>query len=300
VADPDRPRAGRAVSMPTTTTTATAARTPLHVTAEVLSVKKVGAYHHLTLVAPGIPERFRPGMFVAVSVGGEVAQSRLARRSFWIHRVKPVGGYGATIELVVEAVGVGTRWLTGLAPGARVEMTGPLGRPFALPQEPVACLLVGEGYAAAPLFPLAERLRERGCAVTLVVAGADEAHLLSALEARRSARAVTVVTADGSVGSRGRVADVLDEVLTRSGAEVVYAAAPLGTLHAVAVAAEAHGAWSQTAVEQPLTCGTGLCQGCAVPVVGEDGVARLVRACVDGPVFRGDRVRWVELIGEEP
>lgn len=287
------------MSVPIPSPTATASRTPVHVTAELLSGKKVGAYHHLTFIAPGISERFRPGMFVAVSVGGEVAQSRLARRSFWIHRVKPIGGYGAAIELVVEPVGVGTRWLTTLAPGAKVEMTGPLGRPFALPQEPVSCLLVGEGYAAAPMFPLAERLRERGCAVTLVVAGADEAHLLSALEARRSARAVTVVTADGSVGVRGSVAGVLDEVLTRAAAEVVYAAAPLPTLHAVAAAAEAHGAWSQTAVEQPLTCGTGLCQGCVVPVVGEDGVARSVRACVDGPVFRGDRVRWVDLIGDE-
>ena len=91
------------------------------------------------------------------------------------------------------------------------------------------------------------------------------------------------------------MADVLDEVLDRAAAEVVYAAGPLATLHAAAAAAEAHGAWSQTAVEQPLTCATGLCQGCAVPVVGEDGVRRLVRACTDGPVFRGDRVRWADL-----
>jgi dihydroorotate dehydrogenase electron transfer subunit len=268
---------------------------PVHITGELLSTKRVGAYRHLTLVAPGIPERFRPGTFVAVSVGGDVAPTHLARRAFWIHRVKPVGGYGATIELVVEPRGVGSTWLAGLAPGARVALTGPLGRPFSLPQEPVGCLLVGEGYAAAPLFPLAERLRERGCTVNLVVAADDEAHLLSALEARRSARAVTVVTTDGSVGRRGAVADVLDETLQRSGAEVVYAAAPTATLHAVAAAAERHGAWSQTALQRPLTCATGLCQGCPVPVVGEDGVARLVRACVDGPVFRGDRVRWAEL-----
>ncbi|MGZ8750233.1 MAG: iron-sulfur cluster-binding protein [Pseudonocardia sp.] len=280
------------MSAPTTTTVS---RTPVHVSGELLASKKIGAFRQLTLVAPGIPERFRPGPFVARSVGGDVAPSHLARRAFWIHRVKPVGGYGATLELVVEPVGVGTRWLAGLAPGARIEVTGPLGRPFALPQEPVGCLLVGEGYAAAPLFPLAERLRERGCAVTLVVAGADEAHLLSALEARRSAKSVTVVTGDGSVGRRGQVADVLDEVLGHCAAEVVYAAGPVATLHAVAAAAERHGAWSQTAVEQPLTCATGLCQGCVVPVVGEDGAARLGRACVDGPVFRGDRVRWDEL-----
>ena len=277
---------------------------PVHVTAELLATKRIGAFHHLTLVAPGVPERFRAGTFLAVSVEGSVGGSvdgsvetaHLGRRALWIHRVRPVGGYGAAIEVVVSPAGVGTRWLCGLASGARLQVTGPLGRPWALPKEPVACLLVGEGYAAAPLFPLAERLRERDCPVTLLVAGADEAHLLSALEARRSARAVTVVTGDGSVGRRGAVADVIDEALTKSGAEVVYAAGPLPTLHAVAASAEAHGAWSQTAVEVPLTCATGLCHGCAVPVVGQAGVARTARACHDGPVLRGDRVRWTELL----
>jgi len=270
-----------------------AQRGPVHVTAEVLATRRAGAYKVLTLAAPGIPERFRPGTFVAVSTG----EGRLARRALWIHRVKPTGGYGATLEVVVDPVGVGTRWLAGLPVGARLDATGPLGRAFSLPKQPVSCVLVGEGYAAAPLFPLAERLRERDCAVTLVVAAADESRLLSALEARRSARAVTVVTTDGSVGRRGSVADVLPEVLGQARAEVVYAAGPAATLHAVAAAAEDVGAWSQTALEAPMTCGTGLCQGCAVPVVGEDGVGRMVRACVDGPVFRGDRVRWDDLGG---
>jgi dihydroorotate dehydrogenase electron transfer subunit len=159
---------------------------------------------------------------------------------------------------------------------------------------------VGDGYAAAPLFPLAERLRERDCAVTLVVAAADESRLVSALEARRSARAVTVVTVDGSVGRKGVVADVLPEVLARAGAEVVYAAGPVATLHAVAQAAEDAGAWSQTALATPVPCGTGLCHGCGVPVVGEHGVAQVVRGCVEGPVIRGDRVRWEALLAPSP
>lgn len=261
----------------------------LHVTGEVLDARTIGAYRHLSVVAPGLAERFRPGTFVAVTLGDS---AHLARRSYWIHQVRPVGGHGPALQLVVEPAGTGGRWLAGLSAGARLTLTGPLGRPFALPKEPVTCLLVGEDVSAAPLFPLAERLRERGCAVHLLVAGRDEAHLLSALEARRSARAVTVVTADGSVGSRGRVADVVAETLARSGAEVVYAAGRHDTLHAVAAAAEQHGAWSQTAVEVDQPCATGLCHGCALPVVGEDGVARTVRACTEGPVVRGDRVRW--------
>ena len=129
---------------------------PVHVDAEVLATKRVGAFTHLTLVAPGVGERFRPGTFVAVRTADRARQSA---RPFWVPRVRPVGGPPAALQLVVEPRGPGSRWLAGLPVGARVPLTGPLGRPFALPKEQVACLLVGEGYAAAPLFPLAERLR---------------------------------------------------------------------------------------------------------------------------------------------
>ena len=286
MAPPDRSGADREV---------TSERGPVHVVAEVLSVKKLGAFRHLTLVAPGVAERYRPGNFVAVSVGDGPSRGLLARRSFWIHRVRPTGSHGATIELVVEPTGVGSTWLAGLSQGDRVELTGPLGRPFAQPKEPVTCLLVGEGYAAAPLFPLVERLRERFCVVTMLLGAPDEQHLFGALEARRSVTEVKVVTADGSVGTKGTIAQVVGEVVQKVEADVVYATGSRETLHAAALAAEEQGAWSQTALEVAQPCATGLCHGCAVPVVGEDGVGRRVRACADGPVFRGDRVQWAEL-----
>jgi dihydroorotate dehydrogenase electron transfer subunit len=275
-----------------TTTGAPGSRGPVHVRAEVVASRRLGAYRSLTLAAPGVPERFRPGNVVALSLGPE----RMARRSFWVHRVRPVGGLGATVEVVVEPRGPGSAWLAAQPEGSRLALTGPLGRPFALPREPVDCLLVGEGVAAAVLFPLAERLRERGCRVHLLLGARDEGHLLSALEARRTARSVTVVTADGSVGSRGELAPAVADQVARTAPDVVYAAGPAGTLHAVAAAAEAHGAWSQTAVEVRSACATGLCHGCPLPVVGEDGAPREVRACTEGPVVRGDRVRWAELV----
>lgn len=264
---------------------------PVHVRGEVVATKRVGAYRHLTLSAPGIPERFRAGGFVAVTVAGHVA-----RRALWIHRVRASSAFGPTLDVVVEVRGSGTAWLAAQPVGTRIAITGPLGRPFALPKDAVSCLLVGEGYAAAPLFPLAERLRERGCAVSLVVSAPDEAHLLAALEARRSARSVTVLTADGSVGQRGSVPDHVDDLVRRSDADVVYAAGPAAVLRSAAAAAERAGAWSQVAVECPTPCGTGLCHGCPLPVVGEDGVDRVVRACAEGPVVRGDRVRWDALV----
>jgi len=48
----------------------------------------------------------------------------------------------------------------------------------------------------------------------------------------------------------------------------------------------------QAAVEEAMACGVGVCMTCVLPVIGSDGITRMVRSCVDGPVFRGESVRW--------
>ena len=108
-------------------------------------------------------------------------------------------------------------------------------------------------------------------------------------------QSVAVTTEDGTLGDRGRVTDVLPALLDRTGSDVVYACGPMGMLAAVADLAARFGAHSQCAVEEAMACGIGVCMTCVLPVIGDDGVTRMVRSCVDGPVFRGDRVRWAEV-----
>ena len=262
---------------------------------EVVSVRRAGAYSVLTVTAPGVPELTRPGHFAALAIGDQQTSSLLLRRAFSIHGVQSRGIYGGTIDLVVSDVGEGTHWLLQRRRGDAVDIIAPLGRPFALPREPVACTLVGGGYGSAPLFMLAEHLRERGCRVDIVLGAATEQRLFGVLEAKRSATTVTITTEDGSAGERGRVTDYLERVMERAGAEVVYACGPMGMLAAVSEVAQIAGAYSQCAVEEAMACGIGVCMSCVVPVVGDDGVTRMLRSCVEGPVFRGERVRWDDI-----
>lgn len=271
-------------------------RTP-QVIGELIATRRVGAYHHLTFVAPAVAELARPGQFVALAVGGDTS-ANLLRRCFSIHRASsihqenPNAGPGGTVDIVVAARGPGTVWLTGLCPDDEVSIIGPLGRPFPLPNEPVATVLVGGGYGSAPLFWLASALRERGCRVEMVLGAATKDRLFGVVEASSVADRVTVTTDDGSMGLKGWVSDVLPDVVRRSRAAVVYGCGPMAMLKAVTDVAIAEGALAYVAVEESMACGVGVCMTCVMPVVGDDGLTRMVRSCVEGPIFGGDRVRW--------
>jgi dihydroorotate dehydrogenase electron transfer subunit len=271
---------------PLTTPAPRAERPPVQRVVEVVGCRPVDAYVELTLAAPEIAERAQPGQFVAFAVGGETS-ALLLRRSIAISTADD-----GLVTVVVSAAGPGSAWLTERRPGDTVDVVGPLGRPFPLPAEPVACVLVGGGYGSAPLFWLAEALSERGCHVEMVLGAASEDRLFGVVEARRTADGVTVTTDDGSSGRRGWVSDVLGDVIDRTSAGVVYGCGPMAMLRSVTEIATAHGAVAQVAVEESMACGVGVCMTCVMPVTGNDGVTRMVRSCVEGPVFRGDRVRW--------
>ncbi len=267
---------------------------PVQVRGEVLSRRRAGAYHLLELVAPGVADTARPGQFVALRVGGPVS-GLLLRRAFAIYRATPVGAYAGTVQIVVAARAAGTEWLAAVRQGEQLDVVGPLGAPFRLPTTAVGCVLVGGGYGSAPLFGLAEALRARDCRVDMVLGAATADRVFGALEAKRAASSVVVTTEDGSTGVQGRVSDVLPDVIEQSGALVVYACGPMPMLRAVSEVAASYATPCQVAVEEAMACGIGVCMTCVLPVTGDDGVTRMTRSCVDGPVFLADRVRWDEL-----
>jgi dihydroorotate dehydrogenase electron transfer subunit len=266
--------------------------------AQVLRVVRDGSYTRLAVHAPAIAEIARPGQFVAFAVGGPTSGLML-RRSFSIARVGP----GGTIEVVVAPVGPGTRWLTARVAGDRVDLTGPLGRPFPLPvaAEPghgPRTLLVGGGYGSAPLFALAAALRQRGCHITMALGAATEDKLYGVLEARRVSDVCSIATDDGSAGVTGRVTSAFDPTLSEI--DVVYACGPMPMLGAVARLAKSAGIPSYIAVEEAMACGIGVCMTCVLPIRPKGAPpsdVRMIRACTDGPVFPGEVVQF-DLIGE--
>ncbi len=154
------------------------------IVSEILDNRRVGGYHVLSLTAPGVAESVQPGHFVTMAMGGEES-SMVLRRAFAIHQVTSRGVYGGTLDVAISVQGRGTKWLSERRRHDTVNLVGPLGRPFTLPKQGVSCVLVGGGYGSAPLFLLAQTLRDRGCRVDIVVGAATEDKLFGVLALKR-------------------------------------------------------------------------------------------------------------------
>jgi dihydroorotate dehydrogenase electron transfer subunit len=269
------------------------------VRAEVLNTRRHGAYHSITIVAPEVAERVRPGQFL--SVGMPEGRSFLLRRHFSIHQASRRGGWAGTLEFIFDPAGAGTGWLAEAKAHQHLDVIGPLGKAFAYPTKLNVCLLVSEGHGAAPIYFLAQELRARGKRVDMIV-GAESADLIfKPIEGKRLSQAISIVTADGSLGDQGNVLDAFPGMLQATGAQVVYAAARRSTLRALAEICLERQIPSQMAVEEHMACGIGLCYTCVVPVIRRDGAGyENLRACTDGPVFNPARILWDRWMGDEP
>jgi dihydroorotate dehydrogenase electron transfer subunit len=261
------------------------------VRAEILSARKLGAYHSLTLVAPEIVERARPGQFLSVRMPEE--REFLLRRHFFIHQSSRRGGWAGTLEFAFDVAGPGTSFLSQTRAHRFLDVIGPLGKPFSYPKRLSNCLLIAEGHGAAPMYFLAQELLARHKRVDMIVGGATLESVLKPIEAKRLSQTVAIMTADGTLGDRGSVTDVLAEAADRSRAEVVYAAASPKASRRIAEFCIARRLPAQVAVEERMGCGVGLCHSCVVPVARKDGTGfDQQRACVEGPVFDPARVLW--------
>ena len=261
------------------------------INAELISNKRVGSYHHMVFSVGDIAAQAKPGNFVAIAVGGE-SSSMVLRRAFAIYRSNERGVNGGLVELVVAPHGQGSRWLTSLQAHDLVDMVLPLGTHFGIPTEPVRALLVGGGYGSAPLFGLAELLKSRGCRVDMVLGASTAAKIYAPLEGKRSVSSLTLTTDDGSAGIQGQITDVLPKLIEENEIEIVYSCGPMGMLQAITAVTDRYQIIHQCAVEEAMACGIGVCMTCVLPVTGDDGVTRMLRSCIDGPVMDGSRVVW--------
>ena len=271
-------------------------RSAAQLLATIVGNKKVGQYHQILISVGELVSQCKPGNFVAISVGGPNSKMVL-RRAFAISRTTTSPQYGGAIELIVAPHGNGSSWLCGLAEGEQIDITLPLGTAFGIPTTNVNALLVGGGYGSAPLFGLAEVLKERGCRVDMLLGASTGAKIYAPLEGKRSVNSLRIFTEDGSMGEAGRITSPIAQLVSELQIDVIYSCGPMAMLKAISDILDGGDVVHQCAVEESMACGIGICMTCVLPVKDETGKISNLRSCIDGPVMDGARIEW-DLVGK--
>ena len=263
--------------------------------AEILSNAEVAPEHYLMkLAVSGAFRDARPGQFVML---------RPAGRGFpFLGR--PLGIYslaenasGARIEILYRAAGRGTKVISTLCEGDRIEILGPLGNRFELKPGMRTAVLVAGGIGIAPLVFLAERLSAKaapeGPKMILYIGARDSANLLGIDRMKSFGAEVRVSTDDGSAGYRGPVTDLFREDLSSFDASKteVFVCGPNPMLKRMGEMIADHPVTCQVLMEERMACGMGACLGCTIEVRTPTGV-EYRQVCADGPVFDLREIVW--------
>ena len=218
-----------------------------------------------------------PGQFLHIKCG----EARILRRPISICNIK-----NDNIRFVFEVKGEGTRWLSKCRVGEELDILGPLGNGFSMPEGRL--IIVGGGVGTPPMLFAAESAKN-GAVAILGFRSADRVILTD--EFKKACDDVYLTTDDGSVGIHGAVTKPLEELLKSGEFSSVMSCGQIMMQKAVAELCAMYKVPCQVSLEERMGCGVGACLVCACAILGENG-KEMSRACVDGPVYISDKVVW--------
>ncbi len=225
-----------------------------------------------------------PGQFLEIKCSDCI--DTILRRPISISGVDRENG---TVEFIFQARGKATRQLAEKGEGSKLDILGPLGKGFTIPDRSAKAAIVGGGIGIFPLLFLGSELNKPNLDVFLGFRTLENALLID--EFRERAQNLIVSTDDGSMGHHGVITDILEKKAMESGYDMIFACGPQPMLRKVKEAACSLQIPCEISVEERMACGVGACLGCAIKLIdGEQW--KYGHVCKDGPVFN---TRNVEL-----
>src|SRR5205085_7428926 len=233
---------------------------PVDIDAAVTANRRLSAdYNVIEFDAAAIAQAARPGQFVMIRTSRGL--DPLLRRPFSIFEIRrDRHGVATGISIFNKHIGAGTSLLAGLEPGARLQILGPLGRPFEPVDPPAEAWMVAGGVGLAPFVTLAEALAARGTGGTLFY-GARRSEELYCVDVFESLGvAIVLATENGTRGVHGRITVPLEAALReRTLGEPVklYVCGPTPMMRACAELSFTYGRACDVSLEQVMGCGLG-------------------------------------------
>ncbi len=216
----------------------------------------------------------------AITSCGQFVNIKL--KGFFLRRPISVCDYDEkTLTILYKTVGKGTQYMSTLPAGTQLDILTGLGNGYDTTKSGQTPLLIGGGVGVPPMFRLAKDLIQQDKTPTVILGFNTKEEAFYVEEFRALGVPVHVATADGSMGTKGFVTDV---VKTLSDYTYFYTCGPEPMLKALCDVTTTSG---QLSFEERMGCGFGACMGCSCET--KYGTKRI---CKDGPVLEKEEIKW--------
>lgn len=246
---------------------------------EVLSLEQLNERNVLLKLHCPIDGEILAGQFVEVRIDNQ--KDVFLRRPISVHYYSEESH---ELWLLVQLVGKGTRAISMLEKGTKINLVLPLGNGFSLPEKPQKTLLVGGGVGVAPLLYLGKKLKEKGNEVTFLL-GARTSSDLMQIACFKEFGEVCITTEDASEGESGFVTQ--HSVWRKRQFDKIFSCGPTPMMKAVAKMAQERNIDCEVSLENTMACGLGACLCCVTDT--KEGHKCV---CTDGPVFDIKELKW--------
>ncbi|GMW01153.1 MAG: dihydroorotate dehydrogenase B (NAD(+)), electron transfer subunit [Candidatus Hydrogenedentota bacterium] len=197
-----------------------------------------------------------------------------------------------SFNILYKVEGEGTRLLSRMVPGQTVHVQGPLGNGFTLDGGFARHIIVAGGIGVATFPALAEAIiKTLGVTPEVIIAARTKDFILCDEDFRAMGCKVHIATDDGSAGEKMFASQMLLKLAPGPDSRV-YACGPMVMMKTTADAAVSRGADCHLSLEAQMACGDGACLGCVVESTRETEGEKMVRVCLDGPVFDTRLIDW--------
>ena len=241
----------------------------------------------MEIKAPHVSRKCLAGQFIILRVNEDGERIPLTIADF--DREKE------TVTIIYQIVGYSTAQLAKLNEGDELQdFAGPLGVPTVLSKHQHVIGVAG-GVGAAPLYPQLKALHDMGVKVDVIIGGRSKEYILWKEKFEPICEHVYIATDDGTLGTKGFVTTVLQDLLDKKETfDEVIAIGPVPMMKAVVNVTRPYQIKTSVSLNPIMIDGTGMCGCCRVSVDG-----KIKFACVDGPDFDGMLVDFDELINRQ-
>ena len=212
----------------------------------------------------------KPGQFINIKLDG-----------FFLRRpISVCDCENGKLSIIYKVVGNGTKEMSELPVGTELDILSGLGNGYDTSKSGDCPVLIGGGVGVPPMYLLCKKLVSEGKKATVILGFNSEKEVFGVDEFKATGAEVYVTTADGSVGTKGFVTDVLKKLHYT----YFYTCGPMPMFKAIESIAKTSGQYS---FEERMGCGFGACMGCTCKT--KYGNKRI---CKDGPVLEREEIVW--------